>query len=218
LVYHRDLKIVFFEYSVSPQVLVGKDELGREIYVDNNNSDILIAGSKLTFVWQVEGAYRVDLIPLKKNLSGNSANCLIDSERLEFILEAYGFFGKKCSSTILIPLEKIYHLDITSLSSFHHLIRKSPVIQQEKLTTHLPLNMPLSKSSYTNTFDWGGFSLYSIFNKAKYSNAIISPDRKKRKLYEALDNAKHLKKYSFSTAKYNTVLVEHQLENQNNAN
>lgn len=218
LVYHRDLKIDFFEYSVSPQVLVGKDELGREIYVDNNNSGILIAGSTMTFVWQVEGAYRVDLIPLKKNISGNSANCLIDPARLEFILEAYGFFGKKCSSTILIPIEKIYHLDITSISSFHHLVRKNPIIHQEKLTTQLPLNMPLSKFSYANKFDWGGFSLYSIFNKAKYSNNIIAPDRKKRNLYEALDNAKHLKKYSFSTAKYNTLLVNHQSDNQNNAN
>ena len=218
LIYKHELKILFFEYSVTPEVLVGKDDLGREIYVDTSETDILIAGTKITFVWQVQGAYRVNLIPLKKNLSGNSANFLIVPLCLEFILEAYGFFGKKCSSTILIPIEKIYHLDITSISSFHHLIRKNPIIDHAKLTTDLPLNKALSKSSFTSKFDWDKLNLLSIFSKVNHSDKIIIPTTKKLKLYEALDSAKHLKKYTFSTAKYNTVLVDQQLDNQSNAN
>lgn len=205
LVFQRKLRIVYFDYSYSSKICIGKDRLGREIYISKNDSDFMIAGSKISFIWKVEGAYRVDLIPLGKNLSGNTANSLIDSSNLEYTLEVYGFFGKKMISTINIPAEKIRYLDTAPISSYQHLVRKSPLLHHFRLTKSKVQNVPLSKTDFHSNSVWSHLNTAGSFDNVRFSDSIIVPNASRKMLYHAIDRSTLLKKYTFSTSKYNAL-------------
>lgn len=200
IVHSKELKILHFEYSVAPQQYIGKDKEGRDIYIEVKGRDILINGTRMFLVWQVEGAYRIDLHPIKKNIKGNATVLLIDRTRTEFTLEAYGFGGKRIRAHIQLPIDHIYNLDVSEISSYHHLVRHVPAIHTTPISEKLITNEAFTKTGAGKLKNWTRGTLLKVLT-----------GKKKTELNKALEHTTFLKGYSFSTAKYNELL-------QNNPN
>lgn len=194
VVYSKEPAIHHFECIPAPHVFIGKDDKGRDVYVEMNGKDILISGTQMNLVWQVEGAYRVDLHPVKKWIKGNATTVLIDRDTTTFTLDIYGFFGKKVSATIQIPADEIYDVEVTSISSYHHLIRQAPAIQTTKLAATAITSTALTKQELNSPITWNRECLPEVKTNARKSH-----------LNEALEKTKFLQGYSFSTSKYNKL-------------
>jgi hypothetical protein len=197
LVLRKKLEIQFFEYSVTQNIFAGKDDEGNDIYLDLPNDDIFISNTKLKLYWKVKGAYRVDLDPLGVKLKGNAAEVLINPDVTRYTLTAYGFWGKKLTAEINIPLDKIYYLDATPFSEYtNNIIR----------TTHKAiLVQQYSHGKLFKMNDWLKSHLIKPVNSKIVTDKLIHANINRKKLYNNLDNSRLLRTYNFSTKKYQKI-------------
>lgn len=213
IVYGKELKINYFKYTVSPYILVGKDKNDQEIYVDVNNDDLFISGSNIHFVWQVDGAYRVDLKPVRNHIKGNTATLVIDPRNTTFTLEAYGFFGKKISSIIELPSDKIFHVDVSSISNFYQLNGTSASIKTTVYSRQNTLNASLTRQSNFSSYNWLRQRLRSVITRSNMEVDLFYSKKYRKPLNDLLEYATQLKGYSFSTKKYNELLDHNKYNN-----
>lgn len=211
LILRKELKIHFFEFSAAQNVFAGKDEKGNDLFIDIPNDDIFIVGQKIKLYWKVEGAYRVDIDPIGKKLKGNCAHSLINLNSINYVLTAYGFWGKKESLEISIPEDRIYYLDTTQLSHYSdHIIRPVPLISTNRVTDNYPKVKSFSNSKLRNTKSWGRGNLLGLNTATIHTKNIVHPNPKKQLLYKRLDVARILKTYNFSTKKYQDASIYNQ--------
>jgi len=112
-------EIIYFDILLSPIISEKEQILGAV------EPDIIISGSKATLYWQVKGASRIDLLPLGKNLRGNSTDVIISKTNREFSLTVHGLTGF-VSSTISIPEENIKTLQT-------HKVSENEIVEQFNL-------------------------------------------------------------------------------------
>jgi len=101
------------------------------LYYTENVPEFYVEGSVATLAWEVTGAYRVDVLPLRTRVSGNSLRFLFNSGQRHFVLRAFGLNGQ-VEATFSLPLEKFQRLHHEPLSRNVHLAsgRQTPHISQ----------------------------------------------------------------------------------------
>jgi hypothetical protein len=208
IILKKKLEIHFFEYSTDQNIYLGKNEVGDEIFIDLPEDDILIIGTKLKLYWNISGAYRIDLLPIGENIKGNSAHIIINDKITHFTLVAYGFFGKKVETHLEIPLDKLYLLDTTHISSYSDkIIRNAPLVNSSLITKKSILTKNLSQIDTNKLNDWHRVRLPKVCHIDFQIDSLISVNDKKKLLHNSLEQSRLLKSYTFSTKKYQTIIT-----------
>jgi hypothetical protein len=199
IVLWKKLKVSHFGYTFYPDT-IEKLDIENATALKHESPEFVIEGSKIMLYWIVEGALWIKLYPSIGKANGNAAELLIYRNRRHFTLEARGIFSKK-QLQLEIPLDKIKTLEVTELSD-------TKVITQVKKVK----SFSFSDSSLSNKF----------FTKSEIKNNYLTklpmhftsglnyvlPDnlsKNKNKTKQRIETQAMLKKYSFSTKKYNSV-------------
>lgn len=203
IVLRNELQIHFFEFSTEQNVYAGRDDQGNQVFIDLPSDDVFIIGQKIKLYWKVDGAYRIDIVPIGKGLKGNCAHVLVNEGLNKYELTAYGFLGKKESLEISIPENRVYHLDTTQLSNYSdHIIRPVPSVNTLNVTENYPNVRNLSKTKLKALGNWSRVTMPGLQTTSINTEQIVHANHTKRMLYKNLDDARILKGYSFSTKKY----------------
>jgi len=202
-VYKKEVKINFFELRTITEHFVGIDEQNNPIYIRTNSEEVFIHNTKAILFWNIEGAKRVNLLPVQENIKGNSAEILLDFNVLQYTIEAEGFDGEKVTAEINLSKENFYSIETAAISRSQ--IRPLPAIHSHQYTK----NKKLSLRSYKKT------NLPTINTKSIQLNNIISTNSKKleilicndnlRSHYKKIASSSIMKSYTFSTAKYQNL-------------
>lgn len=208
IILRKKLEIVTFEYSVAQDVFVGRDENGSEVYMDIPSDNFFVIGSNLMLFWEVKGHRRIDITHVGEHLKGNAAKVLINENISEYTLTAYGFWGEKINTQILIPADKKYRLNTFNISAFSdHIIRKSPAINTLPIT-ETKVNNSKFFSHLNRMRNWYREYLLIPGNTSIHCEKIVHADVKKKNIYRNIDASRLTKGYNFSTTKYNKILLE----------
>ena len=197
-VLQKELKIVFFTYRLNPDVFIGQDEHGRDLYASNPSKLLIHKKTIIHFVWKVEGAYRVDFLPIKENIQGNGASLLADREIENFRLVAYGFKGEQITAELDLSGETFYALNTYEIASQQHIVRKIPAI----FTTQFHQNQPQNHHFTDSVLKLMGFPV----NKAiSWRRETLPKMKMKGMSLDKLLKNKVLRNYRFSTKKYSNL-------------
>jgi hypothetical protein len=191
-VYKKELKINFFKYQTITEHFIGVDEENHPIYIRSESEEVLIHNTKAIFFWSVEGAKKIDLLPIQENVKGNSAEIILDCNVLNYTIVAHGFGGEKISAEINLSLDNFYKIKTTPISRSE--IRPLPIVQSHIYTRQNKLSLR----------EYGKITLPSINTSIIEVNQIIS-NNKLRNQYKILSSSSIMKSYSFSTAKYQNI-------------
>ncbi len=206
IVLRKKFEIHFFEYSVEQNIYAGKDENGNDIYLDLPNDDIFISGTKLKIYWKVDGAYRIDINPVGVKLKGNAAEVLIDPNVTKYTLTAHGFWGKKLTAEINIPVDKIYIIDTTPISEYsNNIIRTAPKVSVMPTTEANIIVQKYTQGKLFKMNDWLRTHLLKPANSKIVTDKLIHANMNRKKLYKNLDDSRLMKSYTFSTKKYQKI-------------
>lgn len=201
LIRREKLHIEFFELQSTPYIHIGRDKEGSDLYAEVNGDGVFIEGCSATLMWKVTGARNVDVEPIGKSLKGNSATTIIRSSNPIYTLTATGFNGKQISAQIQIPLQDIFHLDVTALSALKHTGTERD-LNTEALTHALPDNRKLTRdkpmAGKRNSLVNPGVSRLN-------PEPVALRNDKRRLLHSALDKRRILAVYRFTTTKYNQI-------------
>ena len=204
---NKELKIISFNYSTTQNQLKS-NKIEPDDFNLKNSNNLLICNSIIHFVWEVQGARKVDLFPIKQNIKGNAASLIINEHIKKYELIVYGFNGESIVSTIDLTNEIFYHVETNPIASNQKIVRPNPQIN----------SLPLSKSSFT-TFDKTKLRLRNVVNFKRYllnniniktidSNYFIENNSKNIIITNHLEKGKILKSYTFSTKKYNSINID----------
>ena len=205
LIIRKELKIVYFKHATAPFVGIGKDSKGQALYGSHNNENLLICNSILNFVWQVEGAIRVDLLPIGNKLKGNAASVIIDSNVKKYTLVAHGFKGDKKESIIDFSESIFYKIHTEPLASNQVVFRDAPEIKATSYHNVALLNRNYTKSKLNNLKYWFRSKLYDVETKNISTDFLVAGDSKRKSHYKNIEQFKILKSYTFSTKKYQSL-------------
>jgi len=206
IVLRKKLEIQYFEYSVEQNIFAGKDDKGNQIYLDLPNDDIFICDTKLKLYWKVEGAYRIDLDPIGVKLKGNAAEVLINPNVTKYTLTAHGFWGKKLTAEVNIPVDKIYFLDTTPFSKYtNKIIRTAPKVSVMSTTEANIIVQQYTQGKLLKMNDWLRTHLLKPANSKIVTDKLIHANMNRKKLYKNLDDSRLMKSYTFSTKKYQKI-------------
>jgi hypothetical protein len=199
IVLWQKLKVSHFGYTFYLDTI---EELDNEndAVLKHESPDFVIEGSKIMLHWIVEGALWVKIYPGIGKVNGNAAELLIHRNRRHFILEARGIFSKK-QLQLEIPLNKIKLLDVTELSEAKLITQvkqvksfafSDSVLLNNLFTKYIPSNFLLSKlrMHYTSSLIY------------KTSDDLVES---KLNIKHRIELQKMVKKYNFSTQKYNEI-------------
>ncbi len=203
----KELKIISFNYSTK-QHQTKANKNGTVDFNLNNSNNLLICNSIIHFAWEVQGARKVDLFPIKENIKGNTASLIINEHIKKYELIVYGFNGESIVSTIDLTNEIFYHVETNPIASNQKIVRPNPQIN----------SLPLSKTSFT-TFDKTKLRLRNVVNFKRYRlnsikintinyNYFIENNTKNSLITNQLEKGKILKSYTFSTKKYNSINID----------
>lgn len=206
IVLKKDLSIIFFEYSANQHVYAGKDENGNDLFIDLPEDDILLSGTRLKLYWKVEGAIKIDIEPIGTGLKGNCAEVLIDSSILKYTLTAHGLWGKKLTTELIIPIDKIYHLDTTKISTYtNHIVRPVPAINTIPISESRILINAYAQGTIKKMNNWFRVNLLRSSTSKINPEKLVHANTTRKNLYRNIDDARIMKGYTFSTKKYQTI-------------
>lgn len=201
----RPPRIDLFSHTISGEKersLLPNKAAGRS----DGDYDFLIEGSRLMFHWKVFGARRVDLLPVGKNLRGNSASTIIQSVHTRYLLRAYGFFGKVAEAEIEFPKHQFRRIDTRPFSTDIHLVRDLPSIETNRLSSRYPLTHPISSRLPEIILtrprkDFQNRRLGKLFLEF-----FIDPSPLRRSIYRRIDAARILKGLHYSPSRYDEAV------------
>lgn len=112
------------------------------VYYTENVPEFYVEGSVAELAWEVTGAYRIDVLPIRTRVKGNGLRFLFDSRQQHFVLRAYGLYGQT-EATFSLPQEKFQHLHQEPLSRNTDLVSKyrTPRIHPPAWKEH-PMRQP----------------------------------------------------------------------------
>ena len=202
----KNLKIIYFKHVISPDIYIGKDSKGRDLYASNDSSDILINNSVIHFVWKVEGALKIDLLPIDRNLKGNACSSIINSNIKKYTLIAYGFKGERVEAVIDFSDNILHHLYTHDLVGNRKMIRRSLSIDSTNFHKSEILISNLTKTKKKGMRRFYRNILASVHTKNIITDNFIKNSNLKRNvLYAQIENSKVTKAYNFSTKKYQSI-------------
>jgi len=73
-----------------------------------------VEGSTAALCWEVQGAYRIDVLPIGRRLKGDAAEIVIKPGIDTFVLTAYGLSGK-VQATLTMPTTLVKQLKVAPL-------------------------------------------------------------------------------------------------------
>jgi len=209
LVFMKRMTVKSFSYQFYPIELITEKD-GKSIKEFIETPEFVIEGSKVLLYWEVEGALSIGLYPRYGKVKGNFSEVIVNRNFHEFQLISKGLFSKETIS-ISIPLDKIKTLE-TKMISDSKIFSEVPFIESYSFTEGDHLNKKFSQD----------LNFCSIFNKNVVSNRsfvrlsnrftkdltyIVNGNVLSEKLIlnKQISENKILKKYTFSTNKYNQV-------------
>jgi hypothetical protein len=199
IVLWQKLNVSHFGYTFYPDSIERSDTENAADF-KNESPEFVIEASKIMLYWIVEGALWVKLYPGIGKINGNAAELVISRNRRHFTLEARGLFSKK-KLQLEIPLDKIKTLDVTKLSDA---LITSQVNQVKSFafSDSRALNIPFTKHVPTNIY----FSKLRMHFTSNLSYTLPkSFFKEKSNTNHIIESQKMVKKYTFSTKKYNSV-------------
>jgi hypothetical protein len=203
-VYKKELKINFFSYQTITEHFIGVDDENQPIYIRTEAEEILIHNTKAIFFWSVDGAKKIDLLPVQENIKGNSAEIILDYNVLQYSIVAHGYSGEKITAEINLSLDKFYKIETTPISRSQ--LRSLPKVNSYPYTRNNKLRMReygkiILPTIHTNTIEIN----QRISNNSKKLDVLVS-NAKLRNQYKKLASSTIMKSYTFSTAKYQNLL------------
>lgn len=203
-VYKKELKINFFNYQTITEHFIGFDEENKSIYIKTDSEEVLIHNTKAIFFWSVDGAKKIDFIPVQENIKGNSAEIILDYNVLQYSIVAHGFSGEKITAEINLSVDKFYKIETTPISKSQ--LRTLPNVQSSPFTRNNELRLReygkiKLPGIHTNKIEIN----QRISNNSKKLDVLVTND-KLRNQYKRLGSSTIMKSYTFSTAKYQNLL------------
>jgi len=173
--------IIDFSWRLIPDAKIARSDTGKDYYISGNDGVILYEGMVVLLNWNVKGAFRVDLLPIGKNLTGNTTKIIIRSTQTKFLLVAYTWTGKLTRELVINKGEilKINTFNISRETNF------------EQPATSLETSN-LSESQYMGML----FFRQSISNLKRVLTLGL----------KVLESQNILKSYQFDPASYNEAL------------
>lgn len=208
LIFKKELKIINFSYSTGTSLSKGNVTIKNKSNVLNDYDKLLIINSKLNFVWEVEGASKIDLVPIGKKLKGNSASVIGDNNIKKYTLVAYGFKGDKIESIIDFSNEIFYSIKTNPIASNAKIIRNTPSIHALKISKSKISTFKQTQTTTNILKNWFRNRLYEIETDNINANYFIKTNTNKNKLNDTISKRKILKSYTFSTKKYQSITID----------
>lgn len=208
LIFKKELKIINFSYSTGTSLNKGNVTIKNKSNVLNDSDKLLIINSKLNFVWEVEGASKIDLVPIGKKLKGNSASVIVVNNIKKYTLVAYGFKGDKIESIIDFSNEIFYEVKTNPIASNAKIIRNTPSIHALKISKSKISTFKQTQTTTNILKNWFRNRLYEIETDNINANYFIKTNTNKNKLNDTISKRKILKSYTFSTKKYQSITID----------
>jgi hypothetical protein len=204
-VHRKELEIIYFDYYT--QTIEYKDfgDEKSELNVTLSSQKILINDSIINFVWKVEGALKIDLLPIGKKLNGNACADIINSDKKKYTLVAHGFNGQKIESVIDLSDEIFYSLQTNPLASNQNIIRTSPTIGSAKFSNNKTSNFKLTETESNKLINWLRTGFHNIKTNQINLDYFVNTSTQKTNLSNTISRGKILKSYTFSTKKYQSL-------------
>jgi hypothetical protein len=192
-------EILSFDYRIAPDHLFSKTDK-NELYLLARDQGFIVNGSAIILTWSVKAAYRVDLLPYGKNLTGNSATVTVKNNNRVFTLEIYTLARGKLRKTIEIPENLIVDINNLKFSRANEYVhRKPPQLKIKRLSAQKPqiwhFEFQVFKTLKEKIAAFSG-KRYQYKNK----NGAITENQA---LDTKITNYKILKSYDFNLNKYN---------------
>ena len=198
----KNLEIIYFNYYTQATEYKGDKS---EMNLPNSSPKILINGSVIHFVWKVEGALKVDLLPIGEKLKGNASADIINSNKKKYTLIAYGFNGQKIESVIDLSNEIFYSVQTNPIASNQTIIRTTPTIGSAKFSNKNTSNFKLTDTKSNKLINWLRTRFHNIKTNQINTDYFVNTNTNKANLNNTLSRRKILKSYTFSTKKYQSL-------------
>ena len=207
-------EIELFNYTITNDHLIGK--IGeKEYYLHPTKPGFVLNGGKVLLTWVVKGAFRVDLNPIKKDVTGNSAIMIITEENCKFELIAYTLKGK-LKAQIEIPIENIKSLETEKIVDNNKWLHKknaeirtfkySRLKSDKRYNTNNSLKPTKSKFDVSYVFQDKGIN--KVFDKIKLKYIGLSKDLPQHHLNNYLFNSGKLNFKGYKPSRFNKVTSE----------
>ena len=195
-----------FSYSFSGFPTPGKTHSNRSVH--DVKSDVFLEGTRLHLHWKVSGARKIDLVPVGRDLRGDTATVVIDPKLSRFNLKAYGFFGLMAESVLDIPKDSFRCIRNRPLTEDTHLFREFPLVSSRPLTKKLPDSRSMGKRLPLTGLKIVHDHVYVRHNGRPDLDAFVYPGPLRTKLYRRLDEARLLKGLHFAPGRYDEAVMQ----------
>lgn len=215
----KQARIIDFSWRVSPDIFLGKIE-NKEHFWHSNQHSFVIEGGKIILNWHVIGAYRIDLMPLKKRIKGNTAEIIAQKNNNRFQLIAKTAF-KTLIQEIEIPKAYFKTVETMNFSGDNHFTYDSLQLKRQSLVSDLfngkKLSAPISKiakslSNSSQVANWGKLKNHLLKRHINGRSHVGEIKNKELKLnlkkWQPTSRLTLKKVYFFKPTRFNAALNE----------
>ncbi|NBN99674.1 MAG: hypothetical protein EBV19_10620, partial [Flavobacteriia bacterium] len=142
---------------------------GKSYYWNPDGKSFVLEGGKILLNWKVVGAFRIDIVEIGSNLSGNSVSVIARKEHNTYTLIAHTLWGK-LTHVLEIPQEVYRTLQTVNFSEDGH-FRQRP--QKLKRTSFLEpvfrgksLRVRNLRTTFAQLIKWRGMHHSRFYAKA----------------------------------------------------
>jgi hypothetical protein len=209
--------ILDFSWRFIPNQKMGDNE-ANYLYVKSTDTPIIYEGMAIMLNWHVSGAFRTDVLPLKKRMKGNAAVVTVRKGRNIFTLVAYTWKGK-IQQDIIIEASSVRTLNTLNISGetyFGQPILKLSTCRTSSLRFNgIPytlLSIPSLRKIMNTSLEFTNYKLKSIATYRLYFASVMQKER--TAVLRRTENQILVKTYSFNPRPYNQAIEDFKNEQQ----
>jgi hypothetical protein len=210
-------RILDFSWSFIPSQKYPSDS-NRNLYVSPSENPIIYEGMVIMLCWNIEGAFRVDVLPVKKHMKGNVAFVPIRKGSNLFTLVAYTWRGKIQREIVIESTEvrKLNTLNISGETYFGQPIQKLHTQYWRKKSfmglLYSRSLLRLNHSIYTKRIDSKPAKPRAIYtNMLEYFPFL---KEQKQAVIKRAEDQNLIKTYTFNPKLYNKAIHQFNQEQQ----
>lgn len=103
---------------------------GKAYYWNPDGKSFVLEGGKILLNWKVVGAFRIDIVEIGSNLSGNSVSVIARKEHNKYTLIAHTLWGK-LTHVLEIPQEAYRTIQTVNFSEDGHFRQRSQKLKRK---------------------------------------------------------------------------------------
>lgn len=200
-----------FSWRFIPNWKMGGTDKGT-LHVLPSERPVVYEGMVIMLSWHVRGAFRTDVLPLKKRMKGNVAFVPVHAGRNVYALEAHTWKGKIRKELVIeaSTVRKLHTFNLSKEAFFgqpSHDLKSAPLSNQlfaGKSYVRLPLT--ILRTISMRRLPLAARPLKSIFTASKYHQPVSNHER--REMMKRANNSGLVRTIAFNPRPYNRAILE----------